>query len=137
MLVGALTAGSLTDRLGRRRMLVAGVVLFSAGSAICASAGGVGLLGAGRFVAQVTVYAATGTVYRAGERAAGLGWVTGVGRTGGVVGPWLIGALVANGDQSLGFTAFALAGLVGAVAIAIVPLARRPAPHDVPAVAGA
>lgn len=50
MLIGAPTAGNLTDWLGRRRMLVAGVTLFSVGSVICAVAGGVGLFGFGRFV---------------------------------------------------------------------------------------
>ncbi|MFD9032772.1 MFS transporter, partial [Streptomyces sp. NPDC059567] len=77
------------------------------------------------FSAQVMVYAATSTVYRDSERAAGLGMVTGMGRTGAVVGPWLVGVLASNGNQGWGFTAFALAGLVGASAIALVPLARR------------
>jgi AAHS family benzoate transporter-like MFS transporter len=43
MLIGALTAGNLTDRLGRRVMLVSSVILFSVGSAICAVAPGFGL----------------------------------------------------------------------------------------------
>ncbi|KUL37203.1 MFS transporter [Streptomyces regalis] len=51
MLVGALTAGNLTDWLGRRLTLVSSVTLFSIGSAICATAGGVGLFGCGRFIA--------------------------------------------------------------------------------------
>ncbi|MFI6809625.1 hypothetical protein ACIBO6_32255 [Streptomyces luteogriseus] len=85
----------------------------------------VALAGVWLFSAQVMVHAATATVYRDSERAAGLGWVTGVGRTGAVVGPWLIGALATNGNQSRGFTTFALAGLAGAVAIALVPLAQR------------
>ncbi|MDF3143508.1 MFS transporter, partial [Streptomyces sp. T21Q-yed] len=50
MLIGALTAGNLTDWLGRRLMLVASVTLFSVGSAVCAVAGGVALFGFGRFV---------------------------------------------------------------------------------------
>jgi AAHS family benzoate transporter-like MFS transporter len=85
------------------------------------------------FSAQVMVYAATNTVYRDSERAAGLGWVTGVGRTGAVVGPWLIGTLATNGNESWGFTTFALAGLVGAVAISLVPLARRTGRTPAPA----
>ncbi|MET7715756.1 hypothetical protein [Streptomyces sp. NPDC005407] len=65
------------------------------------------------------------TVYRGSERAAGLGWVTGVGRTGAVVGPWLGGVFAAGGNESWGFTTFALTGLLGATAIAFVPLAAR------------
>jgi AAHS family benzoate transporter-like MFS transporter len=70
------------------------------------------------------VYAATPTVYGPAERATGLGWVTGVGRTGAVVGPWLGGAVVAGGNASLGFTTFAVAAVLGAVAISLVPLVR-------------
>ncbi|WP_351228113.1 MFS transporter [Streptomyces sp. NPDC002133] len=36
MLIGALTAGNMTDWLGRRPLLVASVTLFSLGSALCA-----------------------------------------------------------------------------------------------------
>jgi AAHS family benzoate transporter-like MFS transporter len=93
----------------------------------------VAVTGVWLFSAQVMVYAATNTVYRDSERAAGLGWVTGVGRTGAVVGPWLIGTLATNGNESWGFTTFALAGLVGAVAISLVPLARRTGRTPAPA----
>jgi hypothetical protein len=51
MLVGALTAGNLTDWSGRQLTLVSSVTLFSIGSAICATEGGVGLFGCGRFIA--------------------------------------------------------------------------------------
>ncbi|MFF8372067.1 hypothetical protein ACF05W_24940 [Streptomyces lydicus] len=71
------------------------------------------------------VYAAADRVYPAAQRATGLGWVTGIGRTGAVVGPWLGGTLAAAGNDRLGFTAFALAGVLGALAIGLVPLARR------------
>ncbi|MEU2913955.1 hypothetical protein ACFYM3_34360 [Streptomyces massasporeus] len=45
MLVGSLSAGILTDWLGRRLTLVSSVTPFSIGSAICATAGGVGPAG--------------------------------------------------------------------------------------------
>ncbi len=45
-----LTAGSLADRLGRRRLLVVGLVLFTAGSLACAAANSMGLLDAARAV---------------------------------------------------------------------------------------
>nr|WP_241745844.1 MFS transporter [Streptomyces lydicus] len=86
------------------------------------------------------VYAAANRVYPAAERATGLGWVTGIGRTGAVAGPWLGGTLAATANDQLGFTAFALAGLLGALAIGSVPLARRlgrrPATASMPEAAG-
>lgn len=68
------------------------------------------------------VYAATSRVYAPRERATGLGWVTGIGRTGAVVGPALGGAVLAGGDASLGFTTFAVTAVLGAVAVSLVPL---------------
>ncbi|RKS75692.1 EmrB/QacA subfamily drug resistance transporter [Motilibacter peucedani] len=45
-----LTAGSVADRLGRRRLLVAGLVLFTLASLGCAAAGTIGVLEAARAV---------------------------------------------------------------------------------------
>ncbi|MCZ0984955.1 MFS transporter [Streptomyces diastatochromogenes] len=131
-IVGLLIAGRTADRFGAVRvsaiwfvLTAAGALLLKAHLPLGATYAVVAVTGVWLFSAQVMVYAATDTVYRGSERAAGLGWVTGVGRTGAVVGPWLIGALADSGNESWGFTTFALAGLVGAVAIALVPLARR------------
>jgi MFS transporter, DHA2 family, methylenomycin A resistance protein len=45
-----LTAGSLGDRYGRKRLYLAGIAVFTAGSAICATAPDAGVLIAGRVV---------------------------------------------------------------------------------------
>ncbi|MDQ0716854.1 AAHS family benzoate transporter-like MFS transporter [Streptomyces luteogriseus] len=131
-IVGLLIAGRTADRFGAVRVSAIWFVLTAAGALLLrahlplgVTYAVVAITGVWLFSAQVMVYAATDTVYRDSERAAGLGWVTGVGRTGAVVGPWLIGALATSGNQSWGFTTFALAGLAGAVAIALVPLAQR------------
>ncbi|MFD7278289.1 MFS transporter [Streptomyces sp. NPDC059862] len=131
-IVGLLIAGRTADKFGAVRvsaiwfvLTAAGALLLKAHLPLGVTYAVVAVTGVWLFSAQVMVYAATNTVYRDSERAAGLGWVTGVGRTGAVVGPWLIGALAADGNESWGFTTFALAGLVGAIAIALVPLAGR------------
>ncbi|MFI9340948.1 MFS transporter [Streptomyces sp. NPDC052773] len=131
-IVGMLIAGRTADRFGAVRVSAIWFVLTAAGALLLRNELPLGVTylvvavtGVWLFSAQVMVYAATGTVYRDSERAAGLGWVTGVGRTGAIVGPWLIGVLAQNGNETWGFTAFALTGTVGAVAIALVPLARR------------
>ncbi|MCF1596950.1 MFS transporter [Streptomyces muensis] len=149
-IVGLLIAGRTADKFGAVRVSAIWFVLTAAGALLLSNHLPLGatyvvvaLTGVWLFSAQVMVYAATNTVYRGSERATGLGWVTGIGRTGAVVGPWLIGVLATNGNQSWGFTAFALAGLVGAVAIALVPLTQRmgrtgsPATAPIPATAGA
>lgn len=138
-IVGLLIAGRTADRFGAVRVSAIWFVLTAVGALLLrahlplgVTYAVVAVTGVWLFSAQVMVYAATDTVYRGSERAAGLGWVTGVGRTGAVVGPWLIGALATNGNQSWGFTTFALAGLAGAVAIALVPLAQRLGPGGAP-----
>src|SRR3954447_19915322 len=45
-----LTAGSLADRFGRRRLFLCGLVLFGAASALCAAAPSAGALIAARLV---------------------------------------------------------------------------------------
>ncbi|MFF0739782.1 MFS transporter [Streptomyces sp. NPDC004111] len=143
-IVGMLIAGRTADRFGAVRVSALWFVLTAAGALLLRSHLPLGLTyavvaltGVVLFSAQVMVYAASNSVYRSGERAAGLGWVTGVGRTGAVVGPWLGGVLATSGNQGWGFTSFALAGLVGAVAIALVPLAARPSRRPALAPTGA
>jgi len=53
MLLGALGAGMITDRVGRRKIVITGVTVFSLASAVCALAPTVEVFGAARFVAGV------------------------------------------------------------------------------------
>ncbi|MEU1297467.1 aromatic acid/H+ symport family MFS transporter [Streptomyces sp. NPDC005840] len=53
MLVGALTAGTVADRVGRKKLMVGCVVLFSLASALCAVSGGIAVFGLGRTLAGV------------------------------------------------------------------------------------
>ncbi|MFC8088827.1 MFS transporter [Streptomyces sp. NPDC057301] len=53
MLVGALTAGTVADRIGRKKLMVACVALFSPASRLCAMAGSVGVFGLGRTLAGI------------------------------------------------------------------------------------
>ncbi|MGW8744158.1 MFS transporter [Streptomyces sp. NPDC055794] len=53
MLVGALTAGTVADRIGRKKLMVSCVALFSLASGLCAIAGGVTVFGLGRTLAGV------------------------------------------------------------------------------------
>ncbi|MFI6208311.1 MFS transporter [Streptomyces sp. NPDC051041] len=53
MLVGALAAGTVADRIGRRKLMVACVTLFSLASGLCAVSGGVAVFGLGRTLAGI------------------------------------------------------------------------------------
>ena len=53
LMVGFLLAGPATDRIGRRKVLMVGIVWFSAGSAICALAQSPEFLGIARFVTGI------------------------------------------------------------------------------------
>ncbi|GAB3150408.1 aromatic acid/H+ symport family MFS transporter [Amycolatopsis stemonae] len=53
MLLGALASGILTDRTGRRKIIITGVVVFSLAAAACAAAPTVAFFGAARFVAGI------------------------------------------------------------------------------------
>ncbi|MEU8913018.1 MFS transporter [Streptomyces nigrescens] len=147
-IAGMLLAGRIADRYGPVRvsalwflLTAAGALLLGARLPLGVTYAVVAVTGVWLFSAQVMVYAAANRVYPAAERATGLGWVTGIGRTGAVAGPWLGGTLAATANDQLGFTAFALAGLLGALAIGSVPLARRlgrrPATASAPEAAGA
>jgi sugar porter (SP) family MFS transporter len=54
-MVGAALAGPLSDRLGRRRLIIAAAVVFSLGALLAAVAPGVGVLLAARFILGIAV----------------------------------------------------------------------------------
>ncbi|MGW0763055.1 MFS transporter [Streptomyces sp. NPDC002814] len=53
MLVGALAAGTVADRIGRKKLMVSCVILFSLASGVCAIADSVAVFGLGRTLAGI------------------------------------------------------------------------------------
>ncbi|MFD7920914.1 MFS transporter [Streptomyces sp. NPDC059740] len=134
-IVGMLVAGRASDRFGAVRvsalwflLTACGALLLRASLPLAVAYGLIFVTGVWLFSAQAMVYAAAPGVYSPAQRATGLGWITGVGRVGAVVGPWLGGAVLTGGNAGLGFTTFAVAAVLGAAAIVLVPLVRRRAP---------
>ncbi|WP_254705851.1 MFS transporter [Streptomyces vilmorinianum] len=130
--VGMLIAGRVADRFGAGRVaglwfaLTAGaLLLLSARLPLSVTYVVVALTGVWLFSASTMVYALAGRIYPTALRAPGIGWVTGIGRLGAVVSPWLGGVLVVRGSQGWGFAVFALAGAAGCVTVLLAAYGSR------------
>lgn len=101
MLVGALTAGTVADRVGRRKLMIACVTLFSLASGICALSGSVAVFGLGRTLAGVglggllpTAISMVSDYARGGRAALTIGLLMTAHHAGGIlsayVAKWLV-----------------------------------------------
>ena len=121
-----LSAGTLADRFGRRRLYLIGLIVFTAGSLLCGSAGSAGMLIAARWVQGVggsimfaTGLALIGSVFEGRQRGTAFGiWgmVTGLASA---LGP-ILGGVITSGISWRG--TFLINVPIGAAAIAIVAL---------------
>lgn len=96
-----LTAGSLGDRFGRKRALIAGMVVFGAGSVWSAYSGSANMLiaaralmGMGAALIMPSTLSITANIFADKQRASAIGVLTGVGGMGIVIGPLLGGWLL-------------------------------------------
>ncbi|HEU0202372.1 MAG TPA: MFS transporter [Burkholderiaceae bacterium] len=79
------------------------------------------VVGASTLGTQVLAYAYAGEFYSTAMRSTGVGFAGGVGRLGAILGPILIGALVAlQLPLEQNFMAIGLAGAIGAVAVMLI-----------------
>jgi EmrB/QacA subfamily drug resistance transporter len=140
---GIITAAALGDRLGRRRVYVAGMVLFTIASAACALAPSAGTLIAARAVQGIGSAAVTPlslTILTGAFPPARRGAIVGIwGGIGGLAvagGPLAGGAVVQGLDWHWIFWLNVPIGLAAAVASALfLPETRGPAARlDLPAV---
>ncbi|MHC6225713.1 MFS transporter [Pseudomonas sp. X10] len=78
------------------------------------------IAGATTIGTQILLYAGAAQLYGLSIRSTGLGWASGIGRNGAIVGPLLGGALMGiNLPLQLNFIAFAIPGAVAALAMAV------------------
>ncbi|MFS0778321.1 aromatic acid/H+ symport family MFS transporter [Neobacillus sp. 3P2-tot-E-2] len=129
-IIGTLIIGRLCDKYGSKKMLVP---MYASGAVALTLLGFggntfviyilVAIAGAATIGAQNIVQAYVSQYYPPTIRSTALGMASGVGRTGGMLGPLLGGFLLSVSlPIHLNFIAFAIPGLIAAVALSMVPL---------------
>ena len=124
--------GRLGDLVGRRRLLLVGVVLFALGSAMCGLASDMGLLIAGRCVQGLAValfstspLSIVGDVFPEDRRGLAFSIWAAIGAAGSAVGPLVGGALTdLLGWRWFFFINLPVAALTIVLVLAIVPESR-------------
>ncbi len=92
----------------------------------------VGLAGASTIGTQIVTYAYVGQFYPMAVRSTGIGWASGVGRSGAILAPILIGTLVGlNLPLERNFMAIAIPAAIAAIAVAMINHSRSSSAHHV------
>ena len=140
-MAGAILGGWLGDRLNLGKVMV----VFFIAAAVSISLLGfksapavlyllIFVAGATTIGTQILLYAGTAQFYGLSIRSTGLGWASGIGRNGAILGPLLGGALMGvNLPLQLNFIAFAVPGAIAALAMALFIFSshRHPVPSAV------
>lgn len=132
--IGAIAGGWLGDRFSLPKVMVGYFALGTASIALLGFNSPMPLLylliviaGATTIGTQILLYANTAQFYPLAIRSTGIGWASGVGRLGAIVGPLLGGSLMAAAlPLKMNFLVFAIPGLVAALAIGVFMLVYRP-----------
>lgn len=132
-----LLGGSLSDRLGRRRVFVAGVSWFAAASLLCGLSHSLGMLIAARVAQGIGgalltpgALAIIESSFNPSDRGRAIGAWAGLGGVAGAVGPLMGGWLVQVASWRLVFLVnVPIAAVVIAVALRHVPETRGPGRH--------
>lgn len=81
----------------------------------------VGLAGASTIGTQIVTYAYAGQFYPTAIRSTGIGWASGVGRSGAILAPIVIGTLVGMAlPLQLNFVAIAIPAVIAAISVALI-----------------
>ncbi len=133
-MAGAILGGWLGDRFNLYQVMVG----FFAAAALSISLLGfksstemlyllIFIAGATTIGTQILLYAGTAQFYGLSIRSTGLGWASGIGRNGAIVGPLLGGALMtAQLPLQLNFMVFAIPGAIAALAMLVFSLLQQP-----------
>lgn len=137
-MAGAILGGWLGDRLNLVNVMIGfflvaalSISLLGINSPMSVLYGLIFIAGATTIGTQILLYAGTAQLYGLSIRSTGLGWASGIGRNGAIVGPLLGGALMGiELPLQLNFMAFAIPGALAALAMTVFAFnERRVAPH--------
>lgn len=136
--VGAIGGGWLADRFPIKHVLVGMYAL----AAVSISLLGykvpvealyllVGLAGASTIGTQIVTYAYAGQFYPMPMRSTGIGWASGVGRSGAILAPIVIGTLVGMAlPLEQNFLAIAIPAVIAALAVSLIKNERSASWRD-------
>ena len=129
-MIGAIGGGYLADKFHIKKVLT---IMFLCGAAALILLGYnspqfvlytlIAVAGAATIGSQILLYTFVAQYYPSTVRSTGMGWASGIGRIGAIVGPVLTGALLTmNLPHQMNFFAIAIPGLIAALAIFLVNL---------------
>lgn len=128
--IGAIGGGALADRFHIKKVVT---IMFICGAAALILLGFnspqivlytlIAVAGAATIGSQILLYTFVAQYYPSTVRSTGMGWASGIGRIGAIVGPVLTGALLTmNLPHQMNFFAIAIPGVIAALAIFMVNL---------------
>ncbi|MDM0047767.1 MFS transporter [Variovorax sp. J22R115] len=127
-MIGAVGGGWLADRFHIKYVLVGMYALAAVSITLLGYRAPtevlfllVGLAGASTIGTQIVTYAYVGQFYPMAVRATGIGWASGVGRSGAILAPIVIGSLVGLAlPLQQNFMAIAIPAVIAAIAVALI-----------------
>jgi AAHS family benzoate transporter-like MFS transporter len=144
-MAGAILGGWLGDRFNLSKVMVAFFVAAAVSISLLGFKSPTPLLyllifvaGATTIGTQILLYAGAAQFYGLSIRSTGLGWASGIGRNGAIVGPLLGGALMGiNLPLQLNFLAFAVPGAIAAIAMTVFAISAKRRQHPAMLLSGA
>ncbi|QOW49772.1 MULTISPECIES: MFS transporter [unclassified Acinetobacter] len=129
-MVGAIGGGALADRFHIKKVLS---IMFMCGALALILLGFnspqmvlytlIAVAGAATIGSQILLYTFVAQYYPTTVRSTGMGWASGIGRIGAIVGPVLTGALLTmNLPHQMNFLVIAIPGVIASLAIFMVNL---------------
>ena len=129
-MVGAIGGGALADRFHLKPVITsmfvigaASLILLGFNSPQIVLYSLIALAGAATIGSQILLYTFVAQFYPTTVRSTGMGWASGIGRIGAIIGPVLTGALLTfELPHQMNFLAIAIPGVIAAFAIFLVNL---------------